>query len=193
MFWQQSPEKARHSLHNAISQLRKILRPLVGDARLHKTSSGYQLESGGSVWVDCQQFLQHCQQARGLTPEAGINELRKAEALYTGDFLEGNYEEWTEPVRSRLREELTRLLSLLARHYFQAHKYEVSLDCWRRLLRLDNCSEDAYLGCMLCYLELGQQAEAVRTYHLCAQKLREELNLSPPPRIVETYLKLLGH
>ena len=192
MFWQQNPEKARHSLHNAVSQLRKTLRPLLGELGLVKTADGYVLEKGGPLWVDSEQFLQHCEEARRLPPAEAAAELRKAEALYSGDFLEGNYEEWTEPIRSRLREELVRLLSSLARHYFQAGKHEISLDYWRRLLQLDNCNEDAYLGCMLCQLELGQQAEAVRTYHTCAQKLREELNLAPPPRIVETYLKLLG-
>lgn len=192
MFWQQNPEKARHSLHNAVSQLRKTLRPLLGELGLVKTPEGYVLEKGGPLWVDSEQFLWHCEEARRLAPQEAAAELRKAEALYSGDFLEGNYEEWTEPIRSRLRDELVRLLSTLARHYFQAAKHEISLDCWRRLLQLDNCNEDAYLGCMLCQLELGQQAEAVRTYHTCAQKLREELNLTPPPRIVETYLKLLG-
>lgn len=193
MFWQQNPDKARHSLHNAVSQLRKALRPLVGELGLLKTSDGYRLEKDGPLWVDCEQFLLHCEQARRLGAGEAAAEMRKAEGLYSGDFLEGNYEEWTEPIRSRLREELTRLLSALARYYFQTGKHQISLDSWKRLLHLDNCCEDAYLGCMLCYLELGQQAEAVRTYHSCAQKLREELNLAPPPQIVETYLKLLGH
>ncbi len=192
MFWQQKPEKARHSLHNAVSQLRKTLRPLLGELGLVKTADGYLLEKSGALWVDSEQFLQHCEEARRLPAQQAAAELRKAEALYSGDFLQGNYEEWTEPIRSRLREELIRLSSTLARYYFQSGKPEISLDCWRRLLLLDNCNEDAYLGCMLCQLELGQQAEAVRTYHTCAQKLREELNLAPPPRIVETYLKLLG-
>ena len=67
---------------------------------------------------------------------------------------------------------------------------QVRWDYWKRLLQSDNCSEDAYLGSVLSYLALGRQGDAVRAYHQCAQTLRQELNLGPPPRLVEAYLKI---
>jgi two-component SAPR family response regulator len=197
VFWEHAGPKAKHSLHNAISQIRKALKPILGENAtvVAKRRQGYVLEDHPRLWIDIDQFQKHSDEAHRLASmnrsgDAAI-ELKKAEAIYRGDFMEGTYEDWTEPIRTRLLNQLTQLLTALARHFFERSKYEVSLDYWKRLLQRDNCSEDAYLGIMLCQSAQGRQSEAVRTYHQCARKLREELNLSPPPRIVETYLKML--
>jgi two-component SAPR family response regulator len=192
LFWE--GPRARHSLHNAISQIRKAFKPLLGPVTLlARRRNGYALELDEHLWVDVEQFRLHCDEARRLAnPAEAAAQLKKAEALYRGDFLQGFYEDWCEPLRAQLFNQLVQLFTGLGQHYFERGKYEVSLDYWKRLLLRDNCSEDAYLGSVLCQLALGRKAEAVRTYHQCADRLREELNLSPPPKLVEIYLKITG-
>lgn len=196
LFWPDSGPKSKHSLHNAIYQIRKALKAQLGEIseKLLTLSHGYALEPHPALWVDVEEFLRHCEAAQRAFQQnqsaLAVSELKKAELLYRGDFLEGVYDEWTETARQQIQERLTQLLTALGRHFFEQGRHEVSLDYWKRLLQRDNCSEDAYLGCILSYLAMGRQGEAVRMYHQCAQTLRQELNIGPPTRLVETYLKL---
>ena len=196
LFWPDSGPKSKHSLHNAIYQIRKALKTHLGEdsEKLLQLTHGYSLEPHPCLWVDVEEFMRHCEAAQRAFQSnqnaLAVAELKRAELLYRGDFLEGNYDDWAENARQQIQERLTGLLTALGRHFFEQNRYEVSLDYWKRLLQRDNCSEDAYLGCILSYLAMGRQGDAVRTYHQCSQTLRQELNLSPPPRLVETYLKI---
>jgi len=200
LFWPEAGPKGKHSLHNAVYQIRKFLRSQLGDLADEVLQLGpgpsYRLERHAALWVDCEDFLEHCQAAqRALLqqqPAQAVAELRKAELLYRGDLLEALYDEWVEPARQAAQERFAQLLATLGRHAFEQEKYEQSLEYWKRLLQRDNCSEDAYIGCFLAQQALGRPGEAVRTYHQCAQVLRKELGLGPPPQLVEMYLKLSG-
>ena len=190
-FWPHAGAKARHSLHNAIYQIRKFLKAHVGDA-LH-SDQGYRLDPHPQLLVDTQQFQAHLKAAEAAFASGdgalAASELKKAELLYGGDFLEGTYEEWLETPRQSLGERLQQLLHSLASHFFGQGRHDLALDYWRRLLSRDNCHEEAYQGAFSSLLELGRPAEAVRLYHQCSATLRQELGVGPPPRLVELYLK----
>lgn len=192
LFWQAEPAKAKHSLHNAVSQIRKALKAWLGDAPLLKQRDGYTLTPHPALWVDVEAFRAHCDRAGAVRGSEAALELKRAEELYRGDFLEGDYSDWTEAPRRELQERLVGLLARLAIHYADSGKPEVALDYWKRLIARDNLHEDAYLGCMQAQIALGRHGDAVRTYHQCAGALRQELNLPPPPRVAETYLQLLA-
>jgi len=200
LFWPEAGPKGKHSLHNAIYQIRKFLRVQLGDLADDVLQLGpgpsYRLERHPALWVDSEDFLEHCQAAQKALlqqqPAQAVAELRKAELLYRGDLLEALYDEWVEPARQTTQERFAQLLSTLGRQSFEQEKYEQSLEYWKRLLQRDNCSEEAYIGCFLAQQALGRPGEAVRTYHRCAQVLRKELGLGPPPQLVEMYLKLSG-
>lgn len=192
LFWEAEPAKARHSLHNAVSQIRKALKAWIGEAPLLKERDGYTLAVHPGLWIDVEAFREHCDRADAARGAETALELKRAEELYRGDFLEGDYSDWTERPRRELQERLVGLLSRLAQHYALSGKPEVALDYWKRLLARDNLHEDAYLGCMQAQIALERHGDAVRTYHQCAQALRQELNLPPPPRVAEAYLQLLA-
>ncbi len=192
LFWEQSPDKARHSLHNAISQVRKVLG---ASAWLVKKRGGYLLTAEAPLRVDVEEFLE-CEArgrqlaAQGLLGQA-VPDLQKAEQLYQGDFLEGEYPEWAEPVRLTLKTRLLEVLACLGRHFYRQGKPEVAQDSFRKMLQNDNCSEEAYLGLMACQLAQEQTSEAIKTYHQCTRALMSELSLPPPPRLLELYLRVV--
>ena len=95
-------------------------------------------------------------------------------------MLEGNPAEWLQAPRLRLAEELRQCRSLLAEHFSRRGKHLVAVELWKRVLRLDNCCEEAYRGLLSALRVLGQQAEAVRIYQRCVQAYAEELDLEPP-------------
>ncbi len=190
LFW--STDKARHSLHNAISSVRKILG---ASTWLVKKRGGYLILPEAPLVVDVEDFVAAESRgrqlaARGLLTQA-LPDLQRADRLYQGDFLEGEYPEWADPVRLDLRTRHLEVLSWLGRHFYRQGKPEVAQESFRKMLQRDNCSEDAYLGLMACQLAQQQTADAIKTYHQCTRSLQSELNLPPPPRLLELYLRIV--
>ncbi|MEW6282001.1 MAG: BTAD domain-containing putative transcriptional regulator, partial [Candidatus Eremiobacterota bacterium] len=197
-FWEHSGERARHSLHNSVSQIRRVLGERLGPMARRavvKRQEGYVLNRDFPCWVDLEEFRERLLRGRYLAErgrwDEALVELQRVDRLYRGEFLEGIYEEWCEDLRLKCLGSLIEALQLLARYFLERGKPEVSADYWRRILARDNCHEDAYLGLMHCSLQLGRPGEAVKIYHQCGQVLKKELNLSPPPRMVELYLRTI--
>lgn len=195
-FWERSGEKARHSLHNSISQIRRVLVERLGPAArraLVKRQEGYTFSRDFPCRVDLEEFRERLLRGRYLAErgrwDEALVELQRVDRLYRGEFLEGIYEEWCEDLRLKCLGSLIEALQLMAQYFLDRGKPEVSADYWRRILARDNCHEDSYLGLMSCSLHQGRASEAVKIYHQCAQILKKELNLSPPPRMVEIYLR----
>ncbi len=198
LFWPQGDEKARHSLHNCISQIRKIFTPLIGeDSRklILRKRDGYTFNKDACCWIDIEEFDAHVfrgkSKADGSNWEEALLELQKAERLYTGEFLENSYEDWSGDLRFKSSARLIEILHILGTYFFDKKKYEVSADYWKKILTHDNCMEDAYLGLMICHTAQGNTNEAIKVYHECARTLKKELDLPPPASIIETYLRLV--
>ncbi|MDQ7825024.1 MAG: response regulator [Candidatus Eremiobacteraeota bacterium] len=198
LFWSQGGDKARHSLYNAISQIRKIFTPLVGIAAktiIQKRKDGYLFNKKLHCWVDIEEFDEHYHRGKYLADQGKWDEallsLQRAERLYGGPFLEGSYEEWSDSLRFKLQTKFLEILQIMAHYFFDKKKYKVSIDYWKTILNWDNCFEDAYLGLMMCHYALEKNNEAIRIYHECTQTLKKELDLAPPPRIMEFYLKMI--
>jgi DNA-binding SARP family transcriptional activator len=180
LFWSQGGKKGLHSLHNGVTKLRQTLskRDLV-----MRKLAGYTL--GPGCWIDVEEFRSSFAQGRQLARQGAWEEaiplLRKAEALAGGEFLDGNYADWTTPIRQSLSEPILECRSLLADHFSRRGKHVVAVELWKRVLVHDNCHEEAYRGLMEAYRALGRQADVVRIYQACVKAFETELDLPPPP------------
>lgn len=184
LFWSQGGKKGLHSLHNGITQIRKTLG--CRDAVVRKLD-GYSL--GPDCWVDVEEFVSTYTAGRRLVRQGKWEEalpiFRQAEALAGGPFLQDNEAEWVAPLRQTLTEPLTECRALLAEHFSQRGKHVVAIELWKRVLSLDNCSEEAYRGLIEAYSALGRQADAVRAYQACVRAFQEELDLPPPSDLAD--------
>lgn len=198
LFWYQGGEKARHSLHNSISLIRKIFSPFLGEQAkkiVINKKDGYLLSAQNNCHIDLEEFDRRYQRGKALLQQNqwddALLELQNAERLYVGDFLEDSYDEWSDSPRLRSRGRFVEIMDVLAKYFFNRHKYEVSTDYWKRIHLYDNCHEDAYLGLMMSAIALDNKNEAIRIYHKCVQVLKSEMNLAPPPKVMDTYLRLI--
>lgn len=188
LFWSKGGEKARHSLQNSVTQLRKLL----GDrdrALLVRQHDGYLL--GPDCKVDLEEFEQVFDLGRQASKredwESALEHFRKAEDLAGGEVHEGSLEEWVFPVRERVERKLTACRTVLADYFRGRGKHLLAIELWQRVLDHDNCSEDAYRGLVDAYLSLGNKAKAVRAYQACEKAFREELDLDPPADLKERF------
>lgn len=174
---------ASQSLRSLVRDFHKRLRgPLDGATLIAHRDEYYFLnvETGVAVDITIFDVLANAgdQQFRaGCRAEAAVS-FDRALRLYHGDLCGGTDVQATVE-RERLR---GRYLSMLARmadlHYSQAD-YIAGLAYAHRLLAHDPCREDAHRLAMRCYMQLGERAQALRQYRVCADALRTEFDAPP--------------
>jgi DNA-binding SARP family transcriptional activator len=179
LFWSQGGKKGQHSLHNAITQLRRLLgrRDLI-----RRRLDGYTFVP--DCWIDLAEFVTSAREGRLLARqgrwEDALPLLHRAESLAVAEFLQDYYADWTAPIRQSLSDGLLECRGLLADHFAGHGKHLVAIELWKRVLDCDNCHEEAYRGLMQAYAALGRQADVVRVYQACVKAYEEELDLPPP-------------
>ncbi|HEX9990077.1 MAG TPA: bacterial transcriptional activator domain-containing protein [Chloroflexia bacterium] len=200
VFWGDHNQQQAHGcLSTALWRLRAILEPpgIPRGSYLKVTPSGeisFNWESDHHLDVSCFET----QASRSLSIPADrmtssdVQELEGALALYTGDLLEGFYDDWV--LRERERERalyLNALLHLMNYHGYQAN-YAEGLAHGRQILQHDPLREDIHRAMMHLYLRSDQRALAARQYEACRQFLAAELGIEPMEETRSLYEQVLS-
>jgi DNA-binding SARP family transcriptional activator len=179
------PSQGRRMLSDALWRARRLLEPADGIASSAIVKSGnavlFQLSS--TTWIDVLAF------ERDLTapPDATLERVRGAVALYRGEFLEACYDDWALYERERLRELYLGALQRL-RAFDQARgAYDAALQSALRLVRADPLREDGHRALMRLYYLLDRTDDALRAFEQCRAALRDELGVEPEPETLSLY------
>lgn len=186
VFWPDTdPESSRRNLHQAIYNLRQTLRHGQPDFKaILFEDDHYLLNPDLSLWLDFEEFERGVIRGRRLelagNIAGAIEEFQRAEALYLGDYLEDDlYEDWAASKREQLRTAYLDLADRLSVHYLNIGNTGSAIELCHKILEVDNCHEAAYRRLMQSYQAIGQSSLAVRHYHLCVEKLKTELDVTP--------------
>ena len=181
LFWPKGGQKAKHSLHNSITQIRRKLKDSTREL-VQQKHDGYTL--GPECWVDVEGFGKAFQAGRESAGrghwEQALIELQEAEQLGQAEFMQGCFSDWILEQRAQLQSQLNDCRNLLAEYFGLRGTHVLAIELWKRVLQHDRCYEAAYRGLLQAYRALGRQAEAARTYQGCVLAFREELDLPPP-------------
>lgn len=192
-----SEDRARSCLSTALWRLRRVLEEEAsGEAYLITTPTGeIQFNPESACWLDVAVFEGQVNRTVTTSPyaltAAEAEELWKALHLYTGELMEGFYDDWVVWERERLRLLYVRGLMCLMRYYKHHGAYEESLLCGRRILHLDPLREEVHREMMRLYMESGQRALAARQYEICREVLTTELNVAPMPETQALYAAVI--
>ena len=186
VFWgEHSETRARGCLNTALWRLRQVLEPY-GVARgtyLLTSRAGEVGFNGDSEhWLDVAAFEEGLQQLRHFRPEPSVLDWTGVETAvthYTGDLLEGFYEDWALRERERLRMLYLDSLGRLLRHYSDSDAVQPALDCGRRILELDPLREEIHREIIRLHLRGGHRALALQQYRTCRDLLAQELGVEP--------------
>ena len=194
LFWPGvRPDAARNNLNVAIYGLRQALRrDRPSYSHVLFQDDCYLPNPDLEIWVDCEAFMEHYAAAQDLERReelaAAMREYRVAEALYQGEFMEEDrYEDWPTRQRKRLRDDYLSLLDRLSRYYFEQGDCAACVTACDKMLTVDTCCEEAHRRLMRCYCRQGQPYLALRQYHLCVERLRDELDAFPSQEITDFY------
>jgi TolB-like protein/two-component SAPR family response regulator/Flp pilus assembly protein TadD len=164
--------QAQSSLRQALVALRKDLAP-IGSPLLSADNERVSLDTA-RVEIDAVTFQR-------LAASDEVEALRRAAALYGGEFLADTYisdrgfEEWVGLERRRLADIASRVLEKLCALERGAARVDVA----RRLLALDPLREASHRQLMQLYAEAGERSIALRQYEICRETLGSQLGVAP--------------
>src|SRR5215831_2958001 len=188
----QPPQRARETLYNYLSRLRRALSP-VSDVDLARRSGGYVL-TVDQMAVDLHRFNRLVAEARAAEDEEqALAVLERALGLWRGEAFTGIDTPWV----NGLRESLERA------------RFAAELDCTDRQLRRGghgwllneiaaragaNPLDERVAGqMMLALYQSGRQAEALDYFDQVRGRLAEDLGIDPGPALQELQHDILTH
>ncbi len=176
-------ESPKGSFEVALARLRKLLDLpgviLLTDGRLHFDAP--------IVWTDVAAFEIHEQRwlagchapSEGARAEA-VSNAQAAMVLYRGALLAG--EELSAPwqlLREQLARRFSRLVIECGALLESQGRWREAHDAYERGIAYDTLSEPTYRALMRVQLQLGEHAEALRTFALCRNALEAALGAVP--------------
>ncbi len=187
LFWgDYSEDRARKCLNTAIWRLRKALEPesVPRGTYLITTSIGkIGFNRQSNYCLDVAEFELHTQNALAKPYSAltavEARTIEEALSLYTGDLLEGFYDDWVLRERERLYSLELRGLAHLLKYYRHHKDYEKALACGQKILDLDPLRDEIHREIMRLHKANRQRTLAIRQYEICCRILDNELSVGP--------------
>lgn len=119
--------------------------------------------------------------------EQTAQSLQGAVELYSGDLLEGWYQDWCLFERERLQNMYLIMLDKQMAYCEAARQYEAGIAYGARILHYDCAHERTHRRLMRLQYLAGDRTAALRQYERCVSALERELNVRPERRTVTLY------
>ncbi|MDT0381884.1 BTAD domain-containing putative transcriptional regulator [Streptomyces sp. DSM 42041] len=181
-------------LRSTMRLLRHALRPpWRPDANYVEHRAGsYRIAHEVRVTTDFARFEAQVGTARSSTGRARRQACGDALALYRGDLLPGFGQDWVRRERERLALDWLWTLEEHAADLLAAGACEEAEVHARRVIGRDPLRERAWRVLMEVCARQDRRAEAVRSYLLLRERLREELATEPSPATQRLYTAITG-
>ena len=180
LLWPDSTEaQARTNLRHLLHTLRRVLPD--ADRYLEVTARTLRWRPDAPVWLDVAAFEDAL--ARGA--------LQEAVDIYSGELLQGSYDDWVLDERARLRDLLIDALERLCAALHGSGEDADAIACAERLVRVDPLREASYRLLMRLHDARGDRARALRAYHACTAALERDLGVGPSDATRAAYEALL--
>jgi len=181
-----SQERARHSLRQTLSELRRDLPALIvarGDALALDPAA---------CSVDVAAF-------RELAAAEDAAALDRAAQLYGGALADGlavreeGFEDWLRAERTRLAGMAWDTLARLASRHAESGDHQSAVAVLQRWLALDPACEDAHRRLIEALVALGRHSAAQQQVLVCRDALMRELGVEPSAQTVAVFEALRNH
>jgi two-component SAPR family response regulator len=187
------PNVAANRLRVAVHELRKALgegsRRRTTPTHVAQQEGSYYFDTSVPYWSDVREFEDQIERGRTMADTGNLEEAlqayRRAEVLYSGDFLRDDpFFEWTVSTRERLREAHLAGLSDAARIHAQMGEPDEAAGFCRKILRVEPWREEVYRRLMTYLAASGRSHEALRAFEECRRALYAEIEADPAPETI---------
>jgi DNA-binding SARP family transcriptional activator len=181
LLWPGSTEpQAQTNLRKVLHTLRRALPG--ADSLIETGPRTLRWRTDAPLWLDVEHFERALAEGR----------LKEAVETYTGELLEGRYDEWLMVERERLAGLYAEALERLARQHEVGLRWPEAIRCAERLVAQDPLREESHRLLMQLCRASGDRARAVRAYHVCATALERELGIEPSAETRAIYESLVA-
>ena len=190
-------DSAHRSFNTTLHRLRKLL----GEDGALVLSEGKLSLDGRCVWVDTWALDQLTAQINErLKPSSArpipqdLEQLgERLLELYVGAFLADEPEGGAIlSLRDRERRRFVRAVAGVSRGLREAGLSDRAVDMLERAIEADNTAESLYRDLIMCYADLGQQADAADTFNRCVKTLQISLGIAPSAETRALYERTLS-
>jgi DNA-binding SARP family transcriptional activator len=195
--WGGSPPEAWETTLSAVlSRLRRLFREFRIDAGVVALSGTVHVSLPRELWIDIDAARNALDEAEGLMraghTRAAWSQALVALSIFERGFLHGEEQLWIISERERIHGEHLRALELLADVTLALGEWASSVRFARLCSDLEPFRESAYEREMRAEMQMGNRAEALRTYERLRKLLDGELGTDPSPPLQAAYLQALG-
>ena len=166
------PEADGDAAHNSFETTLHRLRLLIGYSEVLQFHDGRLTLDSRYCWVDAWVFERLLGEVDGKGwTEDSIPLAQKAIGMYRGTFHRGTFlakeieHPWLISIRERLRSKFLRSLNQLGDYWCQTKQWGKALECFQKGLEVDDLAEEFCQGVMMCYQNLGLEANALTQYN----------------------------
>jgi predicted ATPase/DNA-binding SARP family transcriptional activator/Tfp pilus assembly protein PilF len=191
LLWPDQPQsKARQSLRQALSELRKTIGDSDDAPFLLVSREALQFDRDSEHWLDVAELanlVKECETHRHrrlATCLPCIRRLERVVALYRGPFLEqfflsdsDAFEEWAVLKREWLQREVVEALFLLTDYHERRGDHKQAQQYARRQVALEPWREEVHRQLMRLLALDGQRSAALAQYEVCRRTLERELGV----------------
>lgn len=187
-----APSTADAQIHNAISEIRSVLRDLGRDGMLYSGPGGHRLEVPEDD-VDLGRFTAMISQARDREAADAIPLIKQALALWVGVPLSSANAAFVESARSDLELLRRQTIEWLCELELGLGNHREILPSLVGLRQQFPLSETLAAQTMIAYFRSGRVADALEVYRALRDQLAGELGLTPGSELEQVHRKILGH
>ncbi len=185
LLWsQRSPEQARASLRQCLSDLRRQL----SHTKNISLSTDNQIIS-----LNSDDYILDIEEFNEIVKVVNIGEKPNILEIYKGEFLEGleindpAFNDWIIPERLKYKSIYTETLSTLLKVAMESGDTDNIFEMATEMLKQDNCDEEAHLALMKTYFLQGKKSIALAQFRKCSDTLKKELNIPPSESTISLY------
>lgn len=188
--WPDLPrEKLTNNFHVCLNQLKSV----IGAEYIHYQERCYKLTN---IEIDALIFRQLIYDAEGLLNagkvHAAENNLTTTIKIYQGRYLEDFYEDWVFEMRDIFSSLYRRAIFMLGDIYLKKSLIYSAIEQVVKLILMDPLDEEAHRFLIVCYIQAGEKAKAIRQFKKCAEIFKRELNCEPSEKTQRLYRNLIG-
>lgn len=190
-------KSASNNLRYCIWHTRKILKKYGSDLQIHSREN-YFLELEKNSFYNDFEIFQELKNEYPFSEDERIQKLEKISALYEGDFLEDfflrdnvEFNDWLFSVKEESQLFYFHSQMELGKSYAESQSMEKALEIFMNLLKMDDLNEEIYYNIMLFQYQSKNMVSAIHTYRKLKTILREELNITPGPKVQQLYQQII--
>lgn len=176
--WGNEAEKTASYFNTTVHYLKKNLRGIGIDIKLHYNRGCYRLDASA---FDCDyiSFYRQISEAGNTVTDDTIAQWETTAKLYAGSYLEGNDYAWAEQARISIENDYVSLALNIADYHKSSGDYGATILTLKRALKLVSWSEELHVRLIKAYLAGDDRAAALKQYDAMKSMLRSEYQTEP--------------